>query len=181
MPCKAICICILRQCGAFVVLLTNYYSLRSLFCITITPLKTCYLTNKKQFMGPKKWLQNLFLFLLVSVFVVVALTTLAVSIIYPSLPSLEALTNYRPKLPLSIYSEDGALIGEFGEERRAFVKIEEVPQDLKDAVLAIEDRRFYTHGGIDTIGVIRALRNNLTGRSHEGASTITMQVAKNFF
>lgn len=132
-------------------------------------------------MGPKKWLQNLFLFLLVSVFVVVALTTLAVSIIYPSLPSLEALTNYRPKLPLSIYSEDGALIGEFGEERRAFVKIEEVPQDLKDAVLAIEDRRFYTHGGIDTIGVIRALRNNLTGRSHEGASTITMQVAKNFF
>ena len=90
----------------------------------------------------------MFLFLLVSAIVVVALTTLAVSIIYPTLPSLEALTNYRPKLPLRIYAEDGALIGEFGEERRAFVNIEEVPQDLKDAVLAIEDRRFYSHGAL---------------------------------
>jgi len=132
-------------------------------------------------MGQKKWWHALFLFLLVSAIVVAALTTLAVSIIYPTLPSLEALTNYRPKLPLRVYSADGALIGEFGEERRAFVNIEDVPQDLKDAVLAIEDRRFYSHGGIDTTGVIRAIRNNLTGRGHEGASTITMQVAKNFF
>jgi penicillin-binding protein 1A len=144
-------------------------------------IKKSLSTDKKQFMGLKKWWQSLFLFLLVSALVVAALTTLAVSIIYPTLPSLEALTNYRPKLPLRIYSDDGALIGEFGEERRAFVKIEEVPQDLKDAVLAIEDRRFYSHNGIDTTGVIRAIRNNLTGRGHEGASTITMQVAKNFF
>jgi len=132
-------------------------------------------------MGPKKWWHYLFLFFLVSALVLTALTTLAVSIIYPTLPSLEVLTNYRPKLPLRIYSDDGSLIGEFGEERRAFVKIENVPKDLKNAVLAIEDRRFYTHNGIDTTGVIRAIRNNLTGRGHEGASTITMQVAKNFF
>lgn len=132
-------------------------------------------------MGPKKWWHYLFLFVIVSALVVTALTTLAVSIIYPTLPSLEALTNYRPKLPLKIYSEDGALIGEFGEERRAFVKIEDVPSHLKNSVMAIEDRRFYTHNGIDITGVIRAIRNNLTGRGHEGASTITMQVAKNFF
>ena len=110
-----------------------------------------------------------------------ALTALAVTLIYPTLPSLEALTNYKPKLPLRVYSADGFLISEFGEERRAFVKIENVPKNLKDAVLAIEDRRFYQHSGIDTKGVLRAIKNNLTGKSHEGASTITMQVAKNFF
>ena len=110
-----------------------------------------------------------------------ALITVAAALIYPTLPSLEALTDYQPKLPLRVYSEDGYLIDEFGEERRAYVKIENVPQNMKDAVLAIEDRRFYQHGGIDTKGVLRAIKNNLTGRSHEGASTITMQVAKNFF
>jgi penicillin-binding protein 1A len=73
------------------------------------------------------------------------------------------------------------LIAEFGEERRAYVKIENVPKNMKDAVLAIEDRRFYQHGGIDAKGVLRAIKNNVTGRAHEGASTITMQVAKNFF
>jgi penicillin-binding protein 1A len=132
-------------------------------------------------MGPKKWWQYLFLITLVGALVTTALAALAASIIYPSLPSLETLTNYKPKLPLKIYSAEGLLIGEFGEERRAFVKIENVPQSMKDAVLAIEDRRFYEHHGIDTKGVIRAIRNNLTGRGHEGASTITMQVAKNFF
>lgn len=132
-------------------------------------------------MTPKKWWHFLILFVLVGVITLTALTALAVTLIYPSLPSLEALTNYQPKLPLRVYSADGALISEFGEERRAFVKIEKVPKNLKDAVLAIEDRRFYQHGGVDTKGVLRAIKNNITGRSHEGASTITMQVAKNFF
>jgi penicillin-binding protein 1A len=132
-------------------------------------------------MSPKKWWHFLILFVVVGTLVLTALTALAVSIIYPSLPSLEALTNYRPKLSLKIYSAENALIGEFGEERRAFVKIENVPTQMKNAVLAIEDRRFYQHGGIDTKGVIRAIRNNVMGISHEGASTITMQVAKNFF
>ena len=132
-------------------------------------------------MTPKKWWHFLILFILVSAITLTALTALAVTLIYPTLPSLEALTNYQPKLPLRVYSADGFLISEFGEERRAFVKIEKVPKDLKDAVLAIEDRRFYQHHGIDTTGVLRAIKNNITGKSHEGASTITMQVAKNFF
>lgn len=110
-----------------------------------------------------------------------ALIAVAAALIYPTLPSLEALTDYQPKLPLRVYSEDGYLIDEFGEERRAYVKIENVPQNMKDAVLAIEDRRFYQHGGVDLKGVLRAVKNNVTGVSHEGASTITMQVAKNFF
>ncbi len=132
-------------------------------------------------MTPKKWWQFLILFIVISVLTLTALTALAITLIYPTLPSLEALTNYQPKLPLRVYSADGFLISEFGEERRAFVKIENVPKNLKDAVLAIEDRRFYQHHGIDTTGVLRAIKNNLTGKSHEGASTITMQVAKNFF
>lgn len=112
---------------------------------------------------------------------VFALIGVAAALIYPTLPSLEALTDYQPKLPLRVYSEDGYLIDEFGEERRAYIKIENVPQNMKDAVLAIEDRRFYQHSGVDFKGILRAIKNNITGRSHEGASTITMQVAKNFF
>jgi penicillin-binding protein 1A len=119
--------------------------------------------------------------LLVGGLSLLALITVAAALIYPTLPSLEALTDYQPKLPLRVYSEDGYLIDEFGEERRAYVKIENVPQNMKDAVLAIEDRRFYQHGGVDLKGVLRAIKNNVTGVSHEGASTITMQVAKNFF
>ena len=132
-------------------------------------------------MTPKKWWHFLILFILVSGLAVSALTVLAITLIYPTLPSLETLTNYHPKQPLRVYSADNYLIGEFGEERRAFIKIDDVPQNLKDAVLAIEDRRFYQHNGIDTTGVIRAIKNNVTGKAHEGASTITMQVAKNFF
>ena len=132
-------------------------------------------------MTPTKWWHYLFLAAFVAGLSIAALVTIAAALIYPSLPSLDALTDYRPKLPLRVYSDDGALIAEFGEERRAYVKIENVPQNMKDAVLAIEDRRFYQHGGIDATGVLRAIKNNVTGRSHEGASTITMQVAKNFF
>ena len=132
-------------------------------------------------MTPTKWWQYILLAITVSSLSIVALIAIAAAIIYPSLPSLDALTNYHPKLPLRVFSEDGYLIGEFGEERRAFINIDQVPQNLKDAVLAIEDRRFYQHNGIDLIGVLRAIKNNVTGIAHEGASTITMQVAKNFF
>lgn len=132
-------------------------------------------------MAPKKWWHFLILFIIVGGLTISAMAALAITLIYPTLPSLETLTDYHPKLPLRVYSSDGFLIGEFGEERRAFVSIDKVPQDLKDAVLAIEDRRFYQHGGVDTKGVLRAIKNNVTGISHEGASTITMQVAKNFF
>lgn len=132
-------------------------------------------------MIPNKWWQYLVMSVVVGSLSVLALIAVAAALIYPTLPSLEALTDYQPKLPLRVYSEDGYLIDEFGEERRAYVKIEDVPQNMKDAVLAIEDRRFYKHSGIDFKGILRAIKNNVTGISHEGASTITMQVAKNFF
>jgi penicillin-binding protein 1A len=133
-------------------------------------------------MLPKKWWQFLVILPLVIGLVLTALAALAATLIYPTLPSLEALTDYRPKVPLRVYSEDGHLIGEFGEERRAFIKIQDVPESLKQAILAAEDERFYEHGGVDTIGIARAaLANLMAGGFKEGASTITMQVARNFF
>ena len=106
----------------------------------------------------------------------------AVMITLPTLPSLEVLTDYRPKIPLRVYTADGVLMGEFGEERRAVIKIGEVPEQLKQAILAAEDDRFYQHGGVDYAGVLRAAYSNFTsGGARQGASTITMQVARNFF
>lgn len=111
-----------------------------------------------------------------------ALVALAAVLIYPTLPSLEALTDYQPKVPLRVYTADGTLIGEFGEERRAVVKIQNVPPLMKEAILSAEDERFYEHGGVDYMGVVRAaLANLVAGGAREGASTITMQVARNFF
>lgn len=107
---------------------------------------------------------------------------LVVMLTYPTLPSLDVLTDYRPKIPLRVYSAEGTLLSEFGEERRALVKISEVPEVMKNAILAAEDDRFYEHGGVDYMGVLRAAISNLNSRgAKQGASTITMQVARNFF
>jgi penicillin-binding protein 1A len=107
---------------------------------------------------------------------------LVVVLAYPQLPSLEVLTAYQPKIPLRIYSAEGVLMGEFGEERRSFIPIAEVPQPLKNAIIAAEDERFYEHPGIDYVGVLRAAwANVVAGGRRQGASTITMQVARNFF
>ena len=111
----------------------------------------------------------------------VGLLAVAIMVTYPKLPSLEAVTHYQPKLPLTIYSADNKLLGQFGEEKRAFTRINDFPQVLKDAVVAAEDKRFYDHGGVDFIGVARALITNLTGGVQSGASTITQQVARNFY
>jgi len=101
---------------------------------------------------------------------------------YPSLPSLEVLTDYQPKIPLRVYTAEGTLIGEFGEERRSIISIREIPPQLKDAIIAAEDERFYQHTGVDYVGVMRAAYANLVvGGRKQGASTITMQVARNFF
>ncbi|PHV11982.1 penicillin-binding protein 1A [Chitinimonas sp. BJB300] len=117
--------------------------------------------------------------------VIVALAgaiTLTLVFTYPRLPSLETLTDYKPKIPLRIFTADEVQIGEFGEERRDFVPIEKVPLLMKQAILAAEDERFYSHGGVDYIGVARAALSNLaSGHAQSGASTITMQVARNFF
>ena len=107
---------------------------------------------------------------------------LVVALAYPNLPSLEVLTDYQPKIPLRVYTAEGALIGEFGEERRSLISIRDVPDALKQAIISAEDERFYQHTGIDYVGVARAAWANLTqGGRRQGASTITMQVARNFF
>ena len=112
----------------------------------------------------------------------IALAMIILALAYPNLPSLEVLTDYRPKIPLRVYTADGYLIGEFGEERRSLVAIHDVPTVMKQAILAAEDDRFYQHGGVDYIGILRAAGANLTGGGkRQGASTITQQVAKNFF
>src|SRR5687767_11112716 len=131
------------------------------------------------------WLRFLALPLAAAAGLVVAcllLATLVVALAYPNLPSLQALTEYQPKIPLRIYTAEGVLIGEFGEERRAIVAIGDVPEELKNAIIAAEDERFYEHAGIDYVGVLRAAYANLVaGGRRQGASTITMQVARNFF
>jgi penicillin-binding protein 1A len=115
------------------------------------------------------------------VLLVLLLLGLALAVAYPRLPEIGSLTDYRPKLPLRVFSADGVQIGEFGEERRNFVPIGQIPQIMKDAVLAAEDVRFYQHGGVDYKGVARAALENLRDARSQGASTITMQVARNFY
>ena len=114
----------------------------------------------------------------VSVLLVVAV---ALAVAYPNLPDVSDLLDYRPKLPLRVYSSDGVLLGEFGEERRNLTPIADIPKVMKDAVLAIEDARFFSHGGVDYIGVIRAGLANMGRAKSQGASTITMQVARNVY
>ena len=106
---------------------------------------------------------------------------MALAIAYPNLPDVSELSNYRPKLPLRVYTAEGNLISEFGEERRNLTPIREIPKVMKDAVLAIEDARFYEHGGVDYVGVARAALANLGREKAQGASTITMQVARNVY
>ncbi len=104
------------------------------------------------------------------------------SVMYSRLPPIDSLTDYRPKVPLRVYSAEGTLLGEFGEERRAFVHLNEIPGFVKYAILAAEDNGFYEHSGIEFAGIARAaIANLITGRRGQGGSTITMQVARNFF
>jgi len=105
----------------------------------------------------------------------------ALAVAYPNLPDISDLSDYRPKLPMRVYSSDGVVIGEFGEERRNLTPIKDIPKVMKDAVLAIEDARFFSHGGVDYLGVIRAGLANVGRAKAQGASTITMQVARNVY
>ncbi len=112
---------------------------------------------------------------------VMSIVAIAWSSAYARLPDVSSLQDYRPKLPLRILAEDGTVLGEFGEERRSLTPIKEFPKIMTDAVLAIEDARFYSHGGIDYVGVARSAVANLRRAKSQGASTITMQVARNVF
>jgi len=122
------------------------------------------------------WGSGLMIAGLASILITVAI---ALAVAFPNLPDISDLSDYRPKLPLRVYSAEGNLIGEFGEERRRLTPIKEIPKVMIDAVLAVEDSRFYEHGGVDYKGVLRAALANLSRVKSQGASTITMQVARN--
>ena len=119
--------------------------------------------------------------MLAGAFSVLAMVAIALAVAFPNLPDISDLSDYRPKLPLRVYSAEGDLMAEFGEERRNLTPIAEIPKVMTNAVLAIEDARFYQHGGVDYLGVIRAGLANVGKAKSQGASTITMQVARNVY
>jgi penicillin-binding protein 1A len=129
----------------------------------------------------KRWLLYTGSVLLGLALVGALLGAFVLALLYPTLPSLETLTDYQPKVPLRIVSAEGDLLGEFGEERRAVVRIQDVPDVMRNAILAAEDERFYQHGGVDYVSVMRAAFTNVVSGTQQGAGTITMQVARNFF
>ncbi|MFZ4478350.1 MAG: penicillin-binding protein 1A [Rhodoferax sp.] len=124
------------------------------------------------------WAGGLLLAAVMSLLIVIAI---ALAVAFPNLPDISDLSDYRPKLPLRVFSAEGTLIGEFGEERRHLTPIRDIPKVMTDAVLAIEDARFYEHGGVDYRGMLRAGLANLGHFKSQGASTITMQVARNVY
>ncbi len=128
--------------------------------------------------GGTAWLMGL---LVAGTLMAAMLAGLALAVAYPNLPEIGGLLDYRPKLPMRIYAADGILLGEFGEERRNFTPISQVPKVMQHAVLAIEDARFYQHSGVDYKGVLRAGLAQFAESRSQGASTITMQVARNFY
>ncbi len=135
--------------------------------------------------GIGHWLLNILLGLVglvvAGVASIVLVAGLAMVMAYPNLPDISDLADYRPKLPLRVFTADGVLMGEFGEERRNLTPIAEIPKVMKDAVLSIEDARFYQHGGVDYLGILRAGLANIGRMKSQGASTITMQVARNVY
>lgn len=97
------------------------------------------------------------------------------------LPTIETLRAYEPPTVTVVTDKDGQLIGEIFDQKRYVVPVDEIPEHVKNAFMAAEDANFYRHGGIDYMGIVRAvLRNAAAGRSAQGASTITQQVARNF-
>ena len=124
---------------------------------------------------------SLLLVLVVLAVLAALVVAVSVAVIYPQLPALDAVTDYRPKQPLQVLTRDGVEIAQFGSERRIYMPLAQIPQRMQDALLAVEDTRFREHSGIDYRGVARAVLSNLTGGRRQGASTITQQVARNFF
>jgi penicillin-binding protein 1A len=124
------------------------------------------------------WLVGLAIAGIAAVLMVVGV---ALAMAYPNLPEITALSDYRPKLPLRVFSAEGELLAEFGEERRELTPIAQIPQVMKDAVLAAEDSRFFEHGGVDYLGMVRAGLANFGRSKSQGASTISMQVARNVY
>ena len=104
----------------------------------------------------------------------------AIAFLYPQLPDTSSLSNYQPKQPLRVFTSDGVEIGGFGSEKRVYQRIDQIPALMKDSLLAVEDSRFYSHHGLDPVGMARAALALVTGGRMQGASTITQQVARTF-
>jgi penicillin-binding protein 1A len=117
----------------------------------------------------------------VLVFIIIFGTFVLYLTLRDELPDINSLKDVQWQTPMQIYSIDGSLISQFGEKKRKPLTFDEIPQQLTDALLATEDDRFYFHFGVDPIGMARAVLGQITGNSRGGASTITMQVARNFF
>ena len=132
-------------------------------------------TSRRVFSFTLIAVSNLFMMALATGVIVVLL-------LLPGLPEIETIKSLQLKVPLRIYSSDGLLMGEFGDQRRVPIEIKDTPPTLIAAVLAAEDDRYYQHVGIDYRGVLRAMYANIvSGSRSQGASTITMQVARNFY
>lgn len=145
------------------------------------PKQTNFISRIRAHLPKKKWqLAALGLFTLGTAgFVALAILSL---FLVPSLPSLDAMKEGKLKVPMRVYTADNVLIGEFGEERRIPIKVDSTPSQLIHAILSAEDADFYEHYGIELLGFVRAAVANIrAGRKVQGASTITMQVARNFF
>lgn len=127
------------------------------------------------------WRQRGFLITLSLLAAAAVLTLVTLIVFYLQLPDTSFLSNYQPKQPLRVLTADGVEIGGFGTERRVYQRIDQIPQLMKDSLLAVEDTRFYAHHGLDPVGIGRAAVAMLTGGRMQGASTITQQVARTFF
>ena len=127
------------------------------------------------------FVRNFFKFTIILVFIIIFGTFILYLTLRDELPDIELLKDVQWQTPMKIYSIDGSLISQFGEKKRKPLTFDQIPQPLIDALLATEDDRFYFHFGVDPIGMARAVLGQITGNSRGGASTITMQVARNFF
>src|SRR6056300_854711 len=130
----------------------------------------------------KPWLSIIFYIGCTGAAMGVAVALATVLYLTPALPSADQLRDVHLQVPLKIYSHDGHLIGEFGEQRRTPVSFDQIPTHFVHAIIAAEDDRFFSHQGVDLMGLLRAASQILTtGGIQSGGSTITMQVARNFF
>ena len=130
----------------------------------------------------KKLFRRFVIFILVSSLLGAAAVAVTYWVLEPDLPDVETLRDVQLQVPLRVFSEDGRLLGIFGEKRRIPVQVENMPQWLKQAFLAGEDARFYEHPGLDYQGITRAVWSLITtGEKSIGGSTITQQLARNFF
>ncbi|MEZ8447118.1 penicillin-binding protein 1A [Vibrio splendidus] len=129
-----------------------------------------------------KFIKRLFIFTLICMILGVSTIFGFYYYVKPELPDVATLRDVKLQTPMQVFSQDGKLISQFGEKRRNPVTYDEIPRHLVEALIATEDSRFYEHPGIDPIGITRAaLVVAMSGSAKQGASTITQQLARNFF